>query len=204
MEWEAWSNGNTPRHTTIIPYTKGLAGPTDYTPGIVDVLLEGKKDKRTQWNDQLKDISKTRVHSTVAHQLALMVTIYSPMQMASDLPENYTGHPALQFIRDFDADCDETVVVGGEVGEYIIIARRAGDKWMIGATTDEKERMITIPLNFLGKGNYQATIYQDGEKAHWENNPTDFEVRTETVDSSQDLKIRLAAGGGVAIIVTPV
>lgn len=203
MEWEAWSVGNTPSHTTMIPYTRGLAGPTDYTPGIVDILLLAKKDSRTQWNDQLKDISKTRVHSTICHQLALMVTIYSPMQMASDLPENYEGHPALQFIRDFDADCDQSIVLDGQIGEYITIARRAGSKWMVGATTNEKEREIEIPFSFLDQGNHIVTIYEDGPNAHWETNPTEMVVQKAIVGSGDSMKIRLAAGGGVAMIIEP-
>lgn len=204
MEWEAWSVGNTPRHTTTIPYTRGLAGPTDYTPGIIDVLLLSKKQERTQWNDQLKDISKTRVHSTLCHQLALLVTIYSPLQMASDLPENYATHPAFQFIRDFDADCDESVVLNGEVGEYITIARRAGEKWMLGATTNEEERTLTIPLSFLKKGDYRATLYQDGADAHWEHNPVSYEIVERAVSETDTLTIRLAAGGGVGVIFKPI
>ncbi|MGL5957526.1 MAG: glycoside hydrolase family 97 protein, partial [Phocaeicola sp.] len=196
MEWEAWSLGNTPRHTTTIPYTRGLAGPTDYTPGIIDILLQAKKNERTQWNDQLKDISLTRVHSTLCHQLALLVTIYSPLQMASDLPENYQGHPAFQFISDYNADCDESVVVNGEVGQYITIARRAGENWFVGATTDEKARTVELAFDFLGEGEYIATIYQDGEKGDWLTNPTAYEIKKEQVNKQTVLAMPMAAGGG--------
>lgn len=203
MEWEAWSVGNSPSHTTTIPYTRGLAGPTDYTPGIIDVLLLGKKEQRTQWNDQLKDISQTRVHSTLCHQLALLVTIYSPLQMASDLPENYQGHPAFQFIKDYNADCDESVVVNGEIGEYITIARRAGDNWFVGATTNEQKRTIDVALDFLSDGEYIATIYKDAADADWISNPTAFEITQEKITKASKLTLPMAAGGGFAITIKP-
>ena len=203
MEWEAWSVGNSPSHTTTIPYTRGLAGPTDYTPGIIDVLLLGKKEQRTQWNDQLKDISQTRVHSTLCHQLALLVTIYSPLQMASDLPENYQGHPAFQFIKDYNADCDESVVVNGEIGEYITIARRAGDNWFVGATTNEQKRTIDVAFDFLPAGEYTATIYKDAADADWVSNPTAFEITQEKITKASKLTLPMAAGGGFAITIKP-
>ncbi|MGL5563379.1 MAG: glycoside hydrolase family 97 protein [Tannerellaceae bacterium] len=203
MEWEAWSVGNSPSHTTTIPYTRGLAGPTDYTPGIIDVLLLGKKEQRTQWNDQLKDISQTRVHSTLCHQLALLVTIYSPLQMASDLPENYQGHPAFQFIKDYNADCDESVVVNGEIGEYITIARRAGDNWFVGATTNEQKRTIDVAFDFLPAGEYTATIYKDAADADWISNPTAFEITQEKITKASKLTLPMAAGGGFAITIKP-
>lgn len=204
MEWEAWSVGNTPGHTTTIPYTRGLAGPTDYTPGIIDILLEAKKGTRKQWNDQLKDITQTRVHSTLCHQLALLVTIYSPLQMASDLPENYQGHPAFQFISDYNADCDESIVLNGEIGEYITIARRAGSDWFVGATTNEEARIINVTFDFLGEGSYLATLYQDGKKADWISNPTAYEINEHKVTKASTLSIPLAAGGGFAISLKPI
>lgn len=203
MEWEAWSVGNSPSHTTTIPYTRGLAGPTDYTPGIIDVLLLGKKEQRTQWNDQLKDISQTRVHSTLCHQLALLVTIYSPLQMASDLPENYQGHPAFQFIKDYNADCDESVVVNGEIGQYITIARRAGSNWFVGATTNEQKRTIDVAFDFLSDGEYIATIYKDAADADWISNPTAFEITQEKITKASKLTLPMAAGGGFAITIKP-
>ncbi|MGL4520663.1 MAG: glycoside hydrolase family 97 protein [Phocaeicola sp.] len=204
MEWEAWSVGNSPRHTTTIPYTRGLSGPTDYTPGIIDILLEGKKGERKQWNDQLKDISLTRVHSTLCHQLALLVTIYSPLQMASDLPENYQGHPAFQFIKEYNADCDESVVVNGEIGEYITIARRAGANWFVGATTNEEARTMELSFDFLNEGKYLATIYQDGKDGDWLTNPTAYEIKEVAVNKNSTITIPMAAGGGFAITVKPV
>ncbi|MGL4852333.1 MAG: glycoside hydrolase family 97 protein [Phocaeicola sp.] len=203
MEWEAWSVGNSPGHTTTIPYTRGLSGPTDYTPGIIDILLESKKDKRQQWNDQLKDISKTRVHSTLCHQLALLVTIYSPLQMASDLPENYEGHPAFQFIRDYNADCDESVVVAGQIGEYITIARRAGANWFVGSTTNEEARTQELSFDFLGEGDYMATLYMDGADGDWLTNPTAYEIKSEKVTKETKLSLAMAAGGGFAISIQP-
>lgn len=203
MEWEAWSIGNTPSHTTTIPFTRGLAGPTDYTPGIIDVLLTAKQKERTQWNDQLKDISQTRVHSTLCHQLALLVTIYSPLQMAADLPENYQGHPAFQFIKDYKADCDESIVLDAEVGEYIAIARRAGEEWFIGATTNENSRTLNVSFDFLPEGEYIACIYKDAADADWISNPAAFEVKEEKVNSTSVLTLPMAAGGGFAITVKP-
>ncbi|KAB2870418.1 MAG: glycoside hydrolase family 97 protein, partial [Bacteroidales bacterium] len=151
QEFNAWSTdgGNPAEHLTIIPYTCLLAGPMDYTPGIFNIKLKPYKP-----NNQ--------VNNTLAQQLALYVVIYSPIQMAADLPENYEGHSAFQFIRDVAVDWEQTKVLNGEVGDYITVARqeRGTDRWFIGSVTDENARDLTVKLDFLEKGKkYQATMY---------------------------------------------
>lgn len=199
MEWEAWSLGNSPSHTTTIPFVRGLSGATDYTPGIFDILLKNARG-RQQWNGQLLDISGTRVHSTLVHQLALMVTIYSPMVMAADVIDNYAGHPAFEFVRDLNPDYDESLVVDASIGDYIATARRTGDVWYLAATTNEQGRDISIPLSFLGEGRYVATQYLDGEQADWVTNPTDYRIVKQDVDKGSTLDLKLAPGGGAAVV----
>jgi len=189
MEYNAWSEGNPPNHTTILPFTRGLAGPIDYTPGIFDVMisLEDKKDNR--------------VYSTLANQLALYVTLYSPLQMAADLPRNYKDQPAFQFIRDVPTDWAETEVLNAEIGQYVSIARKAkeGDRWFIGSVTNEEAREFAIPLDFLtGLKEYKATLYEDGADADWETNPTSINIREAVVKKGDTLTIKLAKGGGFA------
>jgi hypothetical protein len=196
QEFNAWSpdGGNPPEHLTVIPFTRMLAGPIDYTPGIFDI-----KFKKYKKNNQ--------VNTTLAHQLALYVVIYSPLQMAADLPENYEGHPAFQFIRDVGVDWDTTVVLNGEIGDYITIARkeRNTDKWFLGSITDENERTIEVSLNFLDMGkSYTAILYKDAEDSHWDKNPTAYRIENKKVNSLDSLKLKLAPGGGVAISFIPV
>lgn len=190
-EFNAWSSdgGNPPEHLTIIPFTRMLSGPIDFTPGIFDIKFDKYKP-----NNQ--------VNTTLAHQLALYVVIYSPIQMAADLPENYEGHPAFQFIKDVGINWDETKVLDGEIGEFVTIARKEREtgNWFIGSVTDENEREITIPLSFLDKDKiYRAMIYKDAEDAHWDNNPTAYVIENTEVQKTDELKIYLAPGGGVAI-----
>jgi hypothetical protein len=143
------------------------------------------------------------VHTTLAKQLALYVTLYSPLQMAADLPENYLAHmDAFQFIKDVAVDWDDTQILEAEPGDYITIARKAkgtGD-WFIGAITDEQARSSTLPLSFLDKGrNYECTIYADAANADWKNNPEAYQIKKIKVNSSSKLNIKLAPGGGAAI-----
>ncbi len=187
-EYEAWSKGNPPEHTVILPFTRCLAGPLDYTPGIFDILI--------------KDKPENRVHTTLAKQLALYVTIYSPLQMAADLPENYAGQPAFQFIRDVPTDWEETHVLNAKIGDHLTIVRkdRKSDDWYLGSTTNEQPRELTIDLNFLlPNRRYQAQIYADGEQADMENNPTDVLITSANVSSDQTMQLKLAPGGGQAI-----
>ncbi|MDZ7682454.1 MAG: glycoside hydrolase family 97 protein [Fodinibius sp.] len=194
MEYNAWSEGMPPQHTTILPFTRVLGGPIDYTPGIFDITFDEYREQE-------------QVHSTLANQLALYVVLYSPMQMAADLPENYLTdngdfHPMFEFIRDVAVDWDESKILNAEIGDYVVTTRKAkgSDSWFLGAITDENERTVDVSLNFLDEGQtYEATIYRDGENAHWENNPTDYEIETREVNSSDSLKLWLAPGGGTAI-----
>ena len=194
MEWNAWDmgGGNTPEHTTVIPFTRMLSGPLDYTPGIFDLTYQGR-------------YPDNRVRTTLAKQLALMVVLYSPLQMAADMPENYEAHPAFQFIVDVPVDWEDTLVLNGEIGEYVTITRkdRHSEDWYIGAITDENERTLEIELSFLEpEVQYIAEIYADGSDAEWVSNPHSYEIRDEVVDRKTTLKLELAPGGGQAIRLT--
>lgn len=124
--------------------------------------------------------------------------------MASDMIENYEGHPAFQFFRDFNADCDWSEALAGEPGEFVVIARKAKDNYYLGATTNEEARRVNIKLNFLEKGKtYKATIYADGKDADWETNPTSYEIIEKTVNANDNLEIIMAKGGGQAITFIP-
>ena len=200
MEWNAWSEGNPPSHHVMLPFTRMLSGPLDYTPGTFDILFLNTKDspRRQKWNDQ--DKGNSRVNTTLAKQLANWVILYSPLQMASDMIENYEGHPAFQFCRDFDPDCDESKALAGEPGEFVAIVRKAKGNYFLGAATNEKPRTLEIKLDFLEPGKqYKAVIYADGENADWKSNPTDYRITEQTVTSENTLNIRMAAGGGQAI-----
>ncbi len=197
QEYNAWSEdgGNPPDYTTIIPFTRCLAGPFDFTPGTFDLHFE-KADKPFN-----------RVNTTLMKQLALYVTIYSPLQMASDLPENYSGHPAFQFIEDVPADWETTRVLNGKIGDFITVARkdRNSDDWYIGSITDEEERLFTITLDFLDSDReYLAQIYADSPQADWQTNPYAHTITEKEVNSQTELEIMLAAGGGQAIRLYPV
>ncbi|MBM4172020.1 MAG: glycoside hydrolase family 97 protein [Ignavibacteria bacterium] len=191
-EFNAWSVGNPPEHETILPFTRLMGGPMDYTPGIFQIKMNFYDPNKTE-----------QIHTTLAKQLALYVTMYSPLQMAADLPENYEKHlDAFQFIKDVAIDWDDTKYIEAEPGDFITVARKAKNKkeWFVGAITDENERTATIPLSFLDEGKkYIATIYSDAEDSHWENNPMTYQINTKTVSSKDILKIKLAPGGGCAI-----
>ena len=196
-EFNAWSNGNPPAHETILPFTRMLGGPMDYTPGIFEIKMSAYDPAKTE-----------QVHTTLSKQLALYVTIYSPLQMAADLPENYEKHPdAFQFIKDVALDWDDTKIIEAEPGDYLTIARKAkgSENWFLGAITDENARNTTISLDFLNPNQkYKVTIYQDGKNAHWKDNPKAYVIKTQTVTSETKLKLKLAAGGGTAISFFPI
>lgn len=189
-EFESF-NGNNPDHTTILPFTRLMGGPMDYTPGIFegDLSVYGS--------------NKARLSTTLVKQLALYVTMYSPLQMAADLIENYRKYPdAFQFIKDVAADWDNTYILEAEPGDYITIARKAKgvNEWFVGGITDENAREAVIDFSFLPAGKkYVATIYVDGKKADWHTNPKDYVITTRKVTSKTTLKQRLAPSGGVAI-----
>ncbi|RAR47282.1 glycoside hydrolase family 97 protein [Flavobacterium lacus] len=195
-EFNAWSVGNPPAHETILPFTRFLGGPMDYTPGIFEIKMS--------YYDATK---KEQVHTTLAKQLALYVTIYSPLQMAADLPENYERYSdAFQFIKEVEVDWDKTEILEAEPGDYVTIARKTKGKesWFLGAITDENPRKTEIALDFLTPGKkYKATIYQDGKDAHWEQNPKAYSIKTIEVTAKTKLKLNLAAGGGTAISFFP-
>jgi hypothetical protein len=194
-EYNAFSNGSAPEHETILPFTRLMGGPMDYTPGIFK--LKG----------YAAGAPNRQMHSTLAKQLALYVTIYSPVQMVADLPENYLAKPdAFQFIRDVPVDWDETKALEAEPGDYITIARKEKGKpdWFIGSVTDENSRTATMPLSFLDKGlQYIATIYRDAADADWQANPEAYTIENFKVDATTVLKIKIAKGGGAAISIKP-
>ena len=197
QEYNAWGGegGNPPEHETNLFFTRMLAGPMDFTPGIFDILIE-----RGTGRPRRPDESRPR--TTLAKQLALYVVLYSPLQMAADLPENYEKKPAFQFIRDVAVDWDTTRVIDGAIGDYVIVARktRGGPDWFIGAITDEQARTFDVPLSFLPKGQrYEAEIYADGANADWVTNPLPVTITKKTVTSASTLHIIMAAGGGQAI-----
>ncbi len=200
MEWNAWSEGNPPNHHEILPFTRLLSGPMDYTPGTFDILLLNTKTSPDfkRWNGDPN--IEARVNTTLAKQLANWVILYSPVQMASDLIEHYDGHPAFQFFIDFDADCDWSKALAGEPNEFVVVARRADDKFFLGASTNEQGRTVTVPLDFLEPDRaYRATIYADAPDADWKTNPTAYTIEHKIVSSKDALDIRMAPGGGQAI-----
>ena len=192
QEFNAWAGdgGNPPEHLPIVAFTRMLAGPIDFTPGIFNIKFdEYRKDNQ--------------VNTTIAQQLALYVVIYSPIQMAADLVEHYEANPEpLQFIKDVGVNWSETKIINGEIGDYVTIARkeRETDNWFLGSITDENARSFTVSLDFLDKGvEYEATIYKDGKNAHWDKNPLDLHIEKMKVTKESTLKLFLADGGGVAI-----
>lgn len=193
-EFNAWSQGNPPEHETILPFTRLLGGPMDYTPGIFQLDLDQYGSLRSK---------NKKVKTTLAKQLALYVTMYSPLQMAADLPENYEKHPeAFQFIKDVPTTWDTTVVIDAIPADFIYIARkeRGKDHWFVGLITDENAREYKLSFDFLEPGKkYLAKIYGDGAKAHWQSNPTDYKIEMQNVSSKDQIKIKLAPGGGCAI-----
>jgi hypothetical protein len=186
------ANGITPEHTTILPFTRMIGGPMDFTPGLFRFKL-----------NQFEATRKTEVRTTLAKQLALFIIMYSPLQMAADLPENYEKHlDAFQFIVDVPVDWDDTNILEAEPGDYITVARKqkGKDNWFVGAITDENSRIVNLDFSFLKPGNkYEATIYRDAEDAHWDTNPEAYIIEKKTVTNKTKLKILLAKSGGCAI-----
>ncbi|MBF9141536.1 glycoside hydrolase family 97 protein [Hymenobacter properus] len=198
-EFNAWSSGNPPEHETILPFTRLMGGPMDYTPGIFQIKLDDWNPARNQCK---------QVHTTLAKQLALYVTMYSPLQMAADLPEAYNQHlDAFQFIEDVPVDWDDTRILAAEPGDYLTTVRKAKgkDEWYLGAITDENARQQAVKLDFLTPGQrYEAIIYADGKGADWQKNPMAYRITKQTVTSKSVLKLQLAPGGGAAVSFKPV
>lgn len=188
-EYQAFG-GIGPKHVTILPFTRLNGGPMDYTPGIFEQNLR-------EWCG--KD---SWVNATIANQLGLYVTMYSPLQMAADTPEHYSEHlDAFQFIKDVAIDWQESRYLYAEPGDYLIIARKAkgSGQWFCGGVTDENTREFDIKLDFLEPGNYEATIYADGEDAHYRNNPKSYTITKKQVTPDSTIRIKMAPGGGFAI-----
>lgn len=190
QEYNAWSvdGGNTPEHLTTLPFTRMLSGPFDYTPG--------------NFNFDYKTPSGARVQTTLANQLALYVIIFSPLQMASDLPENYVGKPEFQFIKDVPCNWSETKVLDSKIGAYTTIVRKDWEEknWYLGAITNSKGRDLKVELSFLDAGKeYEAEIYSDGAGANYKTNPYPVTILKQKVNSKTILDLKLAAGGGTAI-----
>ena len=194
-EYNGFSSGSKPEHETIMPFTRLMGGPMDYTPGIFQI-----KGYST--------VPGRQVHTTLSKQLALYITMYSPLQMAADLPENYEKHmDAFQFIKDVAVDWDDSKILEAEPGDYITIARKAKgtSDWFIGAITDENARTASFPLNFLDKGKkYVATIYADADNADWKENPMAYQIHKYLVGDGTKLNLKLANGGGAAVSIKPV
>ena len=198
QEYNAWGGegGNPPEHESILFFTRMLSGPMDFTPGIFDVLIKHGSSGVPRTPEQ------SRPRTTLAKQLALYVVLYSPLQMAADLPENYQAQPAFKFIRDVAVDWDTTRVLAGRIGDYVAVARktRGKDEWFIGAITDEEARTLDVSLSFLPNGHrYVAEIYADGPNASWRDNPESIVISSQAVTSAAQLHLRLAPGGGQAI-----
>jgi hypothetical protein len=189
-EYEAFGGSN-PDHTVILPFTRLQGGPMDYTPGILETQLK-------TWSD-----NPHFVHTTLVGQLALYVTMYSPIQMVADLPENYAKFDdAFQFIRDVAVDWDDSKYLEAEPGDYITIARKAKgtDNWFIGGKCDETGHKSVVKLDFLDEGSkYECAIYQDAKDAHYETNPKAYTIVRRTVKKGDVLKLQQAPGGGFAV-----
>jgi hypothetical protein len=190
-----WSVSVTPEHDATLPFTRMFLGPMDYTPGIFK--LKG----------YVANAPARQMHTTLCKQLALYVTLYSPLQMVADLPENYELHKdAFKFIKDVPTDWDDTRILSAEPGDFIYIARKEKgmSNWYIGAITDENSRKASLSLSFLDKGNkYLAIIYRDASNADWKNNPEAYNIDQFIVDSKTSLNIVLAPGGGTAVSLFP-
>lgn len=193
QEWNAWSqDGGSPcEHVTVLPFTRIMAGPVDYTPGVF--AFENPV------------MPATRVHSTLANQLGLFVCFYSPLQMACDMPENYLKHPeAFRFIEEVPCDWERSELVDGRIGDFCIFARQEREtaRWYIGGINDELSREVTIPLSMLDPDKtYRAKIYRDSDDADWQTNPYGLVIEQREITSSDTLRLRMASGGGLAIAI---
>ncbi len=195
-EYEAFG-GNNPDHQTILPFTRWMGGSMDYTPGIFQTKL-----------DYYFPGDKRFVKTTLAKQLALYVTMYMPLQMAADLPENYKKHmDAFQFIKDVAADWDDTKILSAEPGDYVVTARKAKgtENWFVGGITDENKREYTVDFSFLDKGKkYEATIYEDGKDADYIDNPQSYNIYKKQITSKSKIPFKMVRSGGFAITIKPV
>ncbi len=193
LEYNKWSDRVTPEHNVTIPFTRMLCGPMDYTPGAMRNAAKGRFEAR--------DIAPMS-QGTRAHQLAMYVVYESPLVMVSDYPEAYEGQPGLAFIERVPTVWDETRVLAGRPASHIAVARRKGETWYVGAMTNWEARDVPIELGFLGVGEYEATVFADGPAAAEDG--TSLAVETKTVTAGDRLGLRLAPGGGAAVILSPI
>ncbi|MFD2601645.1 glycoside hydrolase family 97 protein [Flavobacterium suzhouense] len=189
MEYNAWSEGNPPSHETILPFTRMLAGPMDFTPGVIDV------EEKMGFNNR-------RVHTTAAKQLALYVVLYSPIQMLADLPENYEGKAELQFLKDVPTDWEDTKIIQGQIGKFVTTVRKdrnSGD-WYLGSITNEDARNLNVQLSFLDpNAKYEAQIYADAPGTDMTHNPSAVAITTKVVTAKDKLTLMLPISGGTAV-----
>jgi hypothetical protein len=200
IEWEAWSEGNPPEHLVNIPFTRMIAGPMSYTPGIFDVTWDPGGPGRPPW----RTLEHTRVHSTRAAQMAIYPVYLSGLQMMADIPEHYEGQPELEFLERVPTTWDDTKVLNGQIGDYITVARRSGQDWFVGSMTDEQGDTLSIPLRFLERRKlYVANVYGDAPTTDLETNPNEVQITRLIVDSRDSLIASMAAGGGQAVHLRP-
>jgi alpha-glucosidase len=192
MEYNKWTERVTPGHNVTIPFTRMLAGPMDFTPGGFHNAARGKF--------QVRDI-EPMAQGTRAHQLAMYVVYESPLVMVSDYPEAYDGQPGVEFIEKVPVVWDETRVLQGMPGRFVAIARRHGSSWYLGAMSNWDARELTLPLKFLNAGSFELTLFADGSTA--DTDGTSLSVTTRRVTAGDTLRLRLASGGGAAIILSP-
>ena len=195
QEFNAWSyeGGNPVDHLTKVAFTRMLAGPVDYTPGIMHLSLNPYKP-----NNQIKH--------TIAHELGAYVVIYSPMQMLADLPDHYRQHPAMPFLREVAVDWEQTRVIAGEPGDFVAIARqeRGSNRWFLGVVADENRRTLNLPLDFLPPNqSFSLELYADAPDAHWQHKPDAMIVHRKLVSANETLSLTIAPGGGAAAILRP-
>ncbi|MEV1243445.1 glycoside hydrolase family 97 catalytic domain-containing protein [Nonomuraea sp. NPDC049750] len=183
-------NGNPPAQATILPFTRFIGGPADYTPGVLNVTWDPAR-------------LGTRVQTTSAAQLAPYPTFFSPMQMLADTPGNYAAHPEFAFLKNMPATWDETRVLDSVIGDYTVTARRDGGTWYLGAITDENDRTLQVPLSFLPQGTFVAETYADAQETTWKGDPLPVEIRKTLVRSSTRLSMSLVAAGGQAVRIRP-
>lgn len=201
-EYDAWGvPPNPPSHTAILPYTRMLSGPMDYTPGIFELRPNELPPVR---DDIPRNDKRSRIETTLMKQLALYVVLYSPIQMVADLPEHYQKHKdAFQFIVDVPTDWERSIALDGEVGQFVVMARqeRDGEDWYVGALTNEQARSIDLDLSAFLEPNvrYEAQIYRDGPNADYDSNPYDYVIERKIVTHDDAMSVALAPGGGAAI-----
>jgi alpha-glucosidase len=197
QEYNAWGSegGNPPNHVVLLPFTRMLSGPMDYTPGVLQLTYPEYRPEN-------------RVNHTMAKELALYVVLYSPLQMAADLPENYEKHrEPFQFILDVPADWEDTKVLNAKIGEYVTMVRkdRNSDEWFLGSITDTSERSFSVILDFLDPNKrWMAHVYRDADDSHWESNPFAHVIEAVEITPRQEFAIRLAPGGGMAVRFLPI